>query len=335
MLSENVTVSSVAPEDFVLSGTISTNPTVTGITALNDTVTLSLNDTLAHNDVISLAYARNTGSIDDVPAPPSIVGSFSVASQDTFPQDLTFSADGTKMFVVGDSGDDINEYTLTTAFDVSTASFVDSFPVDLHEVIPRGLAFSDNGTKMFVAGVIRQAVLEYTLTAPFDVSTASFVDSFSTSSQEDEPQGLAFSNDGTKMFVVGNSGDDINEYTLTAPFDVSTASFVDSFPVASQDTAPRGLAFSNDGTKMFVVGNSGDDINEYTLTAAFDVSTASFVDSFSVDSQDSSPRGLAFSNDGTKMFVLGASSDAQTRLPALRQPRSKTTFHRLQSLHPP
>ena len=89
------------------------------------------------------------------------------------------------------------------------------------------------------------------------------------------PQGVAFSSDGTKMFVVGNIGDDVNEYTLSTPFDVSTASFVDAFSVASQDTTPRGVAFSSDGAKMFVVGNAGDDVNEYTLSTPFDVSTAS------------------------------------------------------------
>ncbi|SVB24087.1 uncharacterized protein METZ01_LOCUS176941, partial [marine metagenome] len=82
-----------------------------------------------------------------------------------------------------------------------------------------------------------------------------FVDSFSVSVQSHWPTGLAFSSDGTKMFVVGNAGDDVNEYTLTTGFDVSTASFVDSFSVSSQETTPTGLAFSSDGTKMFVVGN--------------------------------------------------------------------------------
>jgi len=48
-------------------------------------------------------------------------------------------------------------------------------------------------------------------------------------------------------------------------FDVSTASFVDSFDVSGQDANPLGLAFSPDGLKMFVVGTTGQDINEYTL----------------------------------------------------------------------
>ena len=89
------------------------------------------------------------------------------------------------------------------------------------------------------------------------------------SSQETNPSGIAFSADGTKMFVVGLT-DDVNEYTLTTGFDVSTASFVDNFDVSKQETHPYGLAFNTDGTKMFVAGNfSGDDVNEYTLTDRF------------------------------------------------------------------
>jgi len=240
---------------------------------------------------------------------PTFVDSFSVSAQDTTPRGLAFSSDGTKMFVVGFQGEDVNEYTLGTAFDVSTASFVDSFSVTAQEVFPNGLAFSSDGTKMFVVGFAGGDVNEYTLGTAFDVSTASFVDSFSVAAQEVFPNGLAFSSDGTKMFVVGDDGDDVNEYTLTTPFDVSTASFVDSFSVAAQDTTPADVAFSSDGTKMFVVGTLGDAVNEYTLSTPFDVSTASFVDSFSVAAQDLIPRGLAFSSDGTKMFVVGDTGD--------------------------
>ena len=108
------------------------------------------------------------------------------------------------------------------------------------------------------------------------------------------------------MFVVGNNGNDVNEYTLSTGFDVSTASFVDSFDVSSQENNAFGLAFNFYGTKMYVTGWSGDDINEYTLTTAFDVSTASFVDSFKVS--DNTPSGLEFSSDGSKLFYLGASA---------------------------
>ena len=41
----------------------------------------------------------------------------------------------------------------------------------------------------------------------------------------------------------------------------ASATFVDSFDVSAQDATPRGLAFNNDGTKMFVVGDTGNEIN--------------------------------------------------------------------------
>ena len=55
------------------------------------------------------------------------------------------------------------------------------------------------------------------------------------------------------MFIVGN-GDDVNEYTLTVAWDVSSASFVDSFSISSQETESTGIAFSKSGEKMFIVG---------------------------------------------------------------------------------
>ena len=78
---------------------------------------------------------------------------------------------------------------------------------------------------------------------------------------------MAFSNDGAKMFVVGSNGDDVNEYDLSTSFDASTAVFVDATSVSSQETDPSGIAFSNDGAKMFVIGSSSDNVNEYDLSA--------------------------------------------------------------------
>ena len=103
------------------------------------------------------------------------------------------------------------------------------------------------------------------------------------------------------MYVLGDVGNDVNEYSLSTAFDVSTASYVQRFAVGSQEIYPHGMSFNNDGTKMFITGYSGDDVNEYSLSTAFDVSSASYVQVFSVQSQETAPRGITFNNDGTKM----------------------------------
>jgi len=148
--------------------------------------------------------------------------------------------------------------------------------------------------------------LQYLCEAAFDVSTCGFTDSFSVATEETEPTGLAFSTDGLKMFVVGHVGQDVNEYACEAAFDVSTCGFTDSFSVATEETEPTGLAFSADGLKMFVVGHIEQNVNEYALTTAFDLSsTVTFVDSLSVATEETNPVGLAFSADRLKMFVVG------------------------------
>ena len=47
---------------------------------------------------------------------------------------------------------------------------------------------------------------------------------FVITDQETNPQGIAFNITGTKMFIVGNAGDDINVYTLSCPFKVTSSS---------------------------------------------------------------------------------------------------------------
>jgi hypothetical protein len=239
----------------------------------------------------------------------SFVDSFDVSAQATDIDSIAFNTDGTKMFILDNAGDDVNEYTLSTGFDVSTATYSQNFSVSAQETSPRGIAFNTDGTKMFIVGVAGDDVNEYTLSTAFDISTASYSQNFSVSSQETAPLGIAFNNDGTKMFVVGGVGDAVYEYTLSTGFDVSTATYSQNFSVSAQETEPQDIAFNTDGTKMFIVGSSGDDVNEYTLSTGFDVSTASFVDSFSVSAQEIGPSGIAFNADGSKMFIVGTVGD--------------------------
>jgi len=264
-------------------------------------------------------FAQRSYSAD--PSTPNTAGSCtevspkSVTSQEDTPQGITFGDDGRKMFVTGNTGDDVNEYTLAGGpYCLGTASFVDAFSVSSQDNDPQALAFNDDGLKMFIVGNQNDSIYQYTLSENFDVSTASYasklldIDATVTASggkNENSPTGVAFNDDGLKMFIVGNERDSIHEFTLTENFDVSTASFVDAFSVSSQESEPTGIAFNDNGLKMFIVGSNGDDVNEYKLSVNFDVSTASFVDAFSVSSQDNDPRDIAFDPSGRYMFIVG------------------------------
>jgi thioredoxin-related protein len=237
------------------------------------------------------------------------LGGFDVSAQDTAPYDIFFKPDGTKMYVLGIVGRDVNEYGLSTAWDVSTASYQQNFSAAAQEITAYGLSFKHDGTKMYVVGAEGDDVNEYDLSTAWDVSTATYNQNFSVAAQDTSPRAIFFKPDGTKFYILGGSGGDVNEYDLSTAWDVSTSSYVQNFSINAQEIFPYGLSFKPDGLKMYVIGTNGDDVNEYDLSTAWDISTASYLQNFSVSGQDGIPHTVFFKGDGTKMYVLGDSSD--------------------------
>ena len=61
-----------------------------------------------------------------------------------------------------------------------------------------------------------------------------------------------------EFFLLRENPDNVYSYNLSTGFDVSTASFSQSFSVASQDTDPKDIAFNSDGTPDKAVDPSDD-----------------------------------------------------------------------------
>jgi hypothetical protein len=196
-----------------------------------------------------------------------------------------------------DGSVDLNEATLSTEFNLSDTS-------------PLGITFNNDGSKMYVAGANTDSIYEHTLSTPYDLTTAAETASTSVNAQDTGPLDVAFSEDGTKMFVLGGAGEDVNEYTLGTPFLVTSKSFVDSFDISNESNDPAGLTFTEYGTKMYVLDRVDRAIYEYTLGTAYDVSTA-FGPTFTffINSDTTNPSGLTFSNDRTILYVTDYTDD--------------------------
>jgi len=279
---------------------------------LSDNTKIELNNPPASG----VAYAAQieitgtTGTIYDLGAAVYDDISFSVADQETFPSSVFFKPDGTKMYILGQLVDDITEYDLSTAWDITTSVFNQIFSVAAREVTPTGLFFKPDGTKMYVTGSSGDDVNEYDLSTAWDISTASYAQVFSVATQETNPQGIFFKHDGTVMYILGASGDDVNQYSLSTPWRIVSASFVQSFSVSAQDNTPQGIFFKPEGTVMYVLGAQGNDVNEYSLSTAWNISTAVYNQSFLIAEQETVPHGLFIKPDGTKMYLVGTGSDA-------------------------
>jgi hypothetical protein len=265
---------------------------------------ISSNGTLQHRFDLAVNNATVlTASYDSV--------SFSVAGQETDPQGVTFRPDGLRMYIPGNAGNDITQYTLTTAWDITTSGSPVTFSINTQEATIQDMYFKPDGTAFYIVGITNDTVYQYTCSTAWDITTASYASkSFSVASQEANPSGLFFKPDGLKMYVIGVSADSILEYDLGTAWDVSTAVYNSiSFSIAAQETNPQALLFTNDGYKLFVMGAAGDDINEYSLSRSWDITTATFLGVFSVASQETVPYGIYIKPDLSKFYIIGGTND--------------------------
>jgi len=235
---------------------------------------------------------------------------FSVESEELSPKSVFFKPDGKKMYVTGGSGDDVNEYDLSTAWNIHTASYSQNFSVAAQETSPQGLFFKPDGTKMYVNGFDNDTVNEYDLSTAWDISSASYSQQLDISGQNGVSTAIFFKPDGTKFYLLGRGPDAIDEYDLSTAWDITSASRLQEISVNSEESSPSGLFFKPDGTKMYVVGFSGDEVNEYDLSTAWDISSSSALQTFSIIGQSNSSEGIFFKPDGLKMYIVDQTEDA-------------------------
>lgn len=234
--------------------------------------------------------------------------SFSVVAENDGPVGVFFKPDGTEMYIMG-SGSvsstyrrSVIQYSLTSAWDVSTASFTQAFSAPEYNA----LFFKSDGLKLYLFPDFGN-VYQYSLSTAWDISTLSLDQSVSGGPT---PTGVFFKPDGAAYFVINGSTDAVDEYSLSTAWDISSASFVQSKSVPTSEATPQDVFFKPDGTKMYIIGRSADRVYQYSLSTPWDISTAGSPETnFIVVSQDSSPTGLFFKEDGTQFWVVGDTND--------------------------
>ena len=200
-----------------------------------------------------------------------------------------FGNSGLKMYTVGAGLDRIAQYTLSTAYDVTTASYDGYKDISSINSAPSSITWKPDGTTFYMTNFSGDDVHQISVATNWDVtSTTTLVNTFAVNTEELVPMDVRFkTDDGTKMFVIGTSGDGIDTYTLSTGWDISTASHTVFDSLSAQNTLPRGLDFSPDGTKMVVAGETDDELLYYTLSSAWTISSKTYVGLY-----DTSPYGV-------------------------------------------
>jgi hypothetical protein len=232
------------------------------------------------------------------------------------PEGIEFNDDGTKIFMVGIRSDSIYQFSLTTPFDVQTATYdqvrYDVSQLTLGDGAPVSIAFNNNGASLFV--LVVTTIYQLTLESPYDLSGNVFSPSgasINLSTLAGELNAITFNNTGTKVYLADFNT--VYEIELSTPFDITTIGIdspaFTSFSLSTQENAVQDIVFNDVGTKMYVLGDNSNNIFQYSLSTAFDITSATYDNvSFNVNSQDSRARSIDFSNDGTKLAFIGDSS---------------------------
>jgi len=187
------------------------------------------------------------------------------------------------------------------------------------------MAFNTNGTKLFIYYQTgNYSVKQYSLNSAYNLSNATLEKQYTgTASEtlkeiEQFAQGMAFSADGTKMYLTGDKEDNVVEFTLSTPFDLSDVTKEGAYSVAGEITKMSGIAFSADGLKMFITdfhnGDTSKDVTEFDLTCGFGVikcidPTANKDDVASVESQ----------SEGAKKIIQHTTFPVLNRMEWLRR----------------
>ncbi len=204
-------------------------------------------------DITSAVYARE-------------LDTSGVMSSQTQPVNSTHGiyfrqSDGLKLYIVNRT--EIWEYTLSSAWNISTASPTGYKDLSNWHLRAHGIAFKPDGTMMFMEDRFVGVVFQYNLSTPWNIETASLDYTYNVPVRQDL-QGIQLNQNGTRMFLIDNGLREILEYTISTPYDLRSASYLSSF---SLDDTPDGiyLKFKSDFKHFYVTDPDTDRIHTYEI----------------------------------------------------------------------
>jgi hypothetical protein len=252
------------------------------------TITTSANDNLANRLVPG--YEQIGKRLDNI---------FGIGSADASVRGFEFNNDGTKLYLIGFGDDNIQQFSLSTAYDVGTLDgYNGAYSLGGDGLTtPYSLRWNNDGTKFFVVDYGTDAVVEYSVSNAYDVTSGTITEgtNFTTTSYESNPYDVGFNADGTQMFVIGNGSDQIHEWTLSTGFDLSsTVTYISGTSLGTLN--PAHFDFNPDGTKLVVIDYDADTVREYDLSTGFDSSTATLYTTLDLSPAqwDDAPTGTAY-----------------------------------------
>ncbi len=128
--------------------------------------------------------------------------------------------------------------------------------------------------------------------------------------QGGDGRGIFVHEEGEEIYFVDYTNNNVFQYTLGTPYDVSSGTHIGTFPIGSEATQANSLSFDKTGTYMYIGDTVTSRVYQYTLGTPWDVSSAVYNSKFlTVTSEVAGLTGAYIKRDGTQVFVHGLTSD--------------------------
>lgn len=221
---------------------------------------------------------------------------------------IEFKPDGSMLYVVGRRSANVAAYGLETSWDLTSATFTDSFDEigrnlpgrEAQGSVAHGLFLRKcDGRKMFVWN--RREGFVYKLATPWDVTTAEPAAYQSFSGIVQRGHDIEFKPDGTRFYVDDRDTGAVFQFELATPWDLASAELTYTFDISDWQQQVRGIQFSPDGRRFFILDTVLSSITEFRLENAWDLDGAEQYATFDV--QRSDPRAVTWRPDGRMFFV--------------------------------
>ena len=194
--------------------------------------------------------------------------------------------------------------------DINTATYDSkSYDVSIYNNFD-GMYMKSDGLTFFLVSVSDNKIYQHSMGTAWDISTATDDgEVLNTTTEGSNTRGIDFKPDGLKMYILkmnpGNAAErKIEQYSLSSAWDVSTATPDSVTYLITESASMTNVRFSADGDKMYLPDSSQDSVRQYSLSSAWDVSTASYDFQQNVGGIGGTPRDTFFTPTGDQMFLL-------------------------------
>jgi hypothetical protein len=285
----------------------------------------------------------------------------SISTEEINPTDLYVSHDGLNLHVIGNEGDGVDWYKMSSPWNTDTATH-QNFQA-LAQIGTTGdgksITFGNNGLKLYASGNNGTAtVFQYGCTSAYNGTSCTYdTESLSVESYCDEPRGIQWDNNGDTFFCLDQGlTATVYEFSCSNNWNVTSCSQVDSKAVntlidqgealnfdqsgaymlisdelvgggaydagrltydsdsAALQSNLKGWWVDSTGTRIYFANNIEDRVYQYSMTPAWNVTSATLVNWGSISAQTTQANHVFLKPDGTKMYVGESSNIDQWNL---------------------